>query len=121
MSATPCGCQCKATETVTVAEGFSYLPVRSSEQELAASLPLILVMATVLTAVANQRRRAWCILTLRDTKPSSGSGAVPCWKLRLSPAERRFVSAVRTALLQAGAAIVERRAALYFTAATRVM
>lgn len=95
MSATPCGCECKATDTVTVSEGFASVPLSSLAPEPADSLPLILVLVTVALTVAHQRRRARCLFTLRDAEPASRPAATPWFKLRLSPAEKRLASAAR--------------------------
>ena len=109
MSATPCGCQCKAIDTVTASEGLAFLPVESPAPELAVSLPLFLVltMATVAMALAQQRRRAWCVLALRNTEPVPRPTAVPWWKVRFSPTERRIASAVKAVVLESGAAIFQ--------------
>jgi hypothetical protein len=111
MSTTPCGCQCQATETVTASEGLAFLPLRSSEPELAVSLPLflILTMATVLKALTQQRRRPWCILRLQDTEPLPRSTALPWWRLQFSPTERRFACAVKVVLLRVSGAIAPHR------------
>lgn len=110
MSTTPCGCQCKATDTAVASEGLAFVPSEVSAPELAVSLPLVLVltMVTVAMALHQQRRRAWCILVLRNTEPASRPAAVPWWKFRFSPTERRIVSAVRAGVLQIGAELVQR-------------
>ena len=95
MSTTPCGCECKTTETATASEGFAFVPLSSHapapEEILAVSLAL---MATVALTLAHQRRRSWCVLALRDSAPAPRPAAAPWWKLRPSPAERRFASSV---------------------------
>jgi hypothetical protein len=110
MSTTPCGCQCKATDIAVASEGLAFVPSGVRDPELAVSLPLVLVltMATVAMTLGQQRRRAWCILALRNTVPTSKPIAVPWWKFRFSPTERRFVSAVRAGVLRIAAAVVQR-------------
>jgi hypothetical protein len=106
MSTTPCGCQCKATDTALASEGLAFVPSGVPAPELAVSLPLVLVltMVTVAMTLRHQRRRAWCILALRDIEPASRPTASPWWKFHLSPTERRIASAVRARALQIGAA-----------------
>ena len=106
MSATPCGCECKAIDTVpvTASEGFAFVPLGSPAHGPADSFPLLLVLATVALALTDQRRRVWCLLTLRDAESAPRPAGIPWWKLRLSPAERRFAAAAHAVILKIGAA-----------------
>ena len=119
MSTAPCGCQCKATDIAVASEGLAFVPSDVPAPELAVSLPLVLVltMVTVAMTLGHQRRRAWCILALRNIEPTSRPAAGPWWKFRFSPTERRIVSAVRAGVLQIGAAIVQGWSARSSTAA----
>lgn len=96
MSTQPCGCQCKAIDTVAVpSEGFAFELTPDESQPLFPLPVLALVLVTVTLTLVHQKRR-YVPPSLREPI------AVPLvpvktfeWKLRLSPAEKRLLASAR--------------------------
>ena len=98
MSNGPCGCECPAIDRVpvhtTVPDGLVFdLGVAPQPSFPLPSLTLVLLTAAL--TLPHQKRR-YVPPTLREMPAESQ--ATSKWKLRLSPAERRFFVLARAAL-----------------------
>lgn len=102
MSTQLCGCQCPAIDTVPA---YAVVPSQGMTFDLAMDTPeplftapmLILALVTAALTLAHQKRR-YVPPSNREEAPAPVLPAMSFeWKLRLSPAERRFLAWARMA------------------------